>query len=120
MTRENDNDEVRSVVEAYVAACAAADSDALRAVFHADANMSGMLAGQRMTGGVAPFVDVVANNPPPGADYTSQISDIEVSGKVAIATLREQNYMGMSFTNYFQLLNVDGHWLIVAKLFQSS
>ena len=111
---------VSAVVEAYVAACSAADTEALQAVFHPDANMSGYLAGQLLTGTPAPFIDAVANNPAPGPDYQSQISDVQVSGNIATATLREQGYMGLAFTNHFQLLKSDGQWSIVAKLFESS
>lgn len=110
---------VQTVVEAYVSACAKADTDALARVFHLDANMSGYLAGQCMTGTVAPFIDAVANNPAPGPDYQSQIDNIEVSGNIATARLREQAYMGLNFLNHFQLIKADGHWLIVAKLFES-
>ncbi len=111
---------VQAVIEAYVAACTAADTDALREVFHPDANMSGYLAGQCLTGSPAPFFDAVANNPAPGEDYQSQISDIQVSGNIATATLSEQAYMGLAFTNHFQLLKSGGPWSIVAKLFESS
>ena len=116
----SDQEAVKAVIEAYVAACAAADTVALQAVFHPDANMSGYLAGQCLTGTPAPFIDAVSQNPAPGEEYHSQISDVRVSGSIATATLREQGYMGMSFTNYFQLLNSGGGWLIVAKLFESS
>ncbi len=110
---------VRAVIEAYVSACRKADTDALQSVFHPDANMCGYLAGQCMTGRVAPFIDAVASNPSPGPEYQSQIDNVEVSGNIATARLCEQAFMGLNFVNHFQLLNSGGQWLIVAKLFES-
>lgn len=115
-----ENQAVRAVIEAYVSACEKADTEALKSLFHADALMSGFLAGQRMVGPVEPFFQAVAANPAPGGDYQSQIENIQVSGGIGTATLREQGYMGMNFVNHFQLLDVDGEWLLVAKLFESS
>ena len=85
MTDQEAMASVQKVVDAYVSACAKADTEALASVFHPDANMCGYLAGQRMTGGIGPFIDAVANNPPPGAEYRSQIDNIEVSGNIALA-----------------------------------
>ena len=72
-----------------------------------------------MTGGVAPFIDAVANNPPPGPEYQSQVDKVEVSGNIATASLCEQAFLGLNFVNLFQLLNNGSQWLIVAKLFES-
>jgi hypothetical protein len=36
---------------------------------------------------------------------------------VATATLRELGYMGMNFTDFFHLAEVDGNWQIISKTF---
>jgi len=114
---------VRAVVQRYVDACRDGDANALRSVFHPQALLSGYLAGDRLLGDMEPFYAAVAGNPPPAVgegEYRAEISGIEVSGGIAVAILREQRYLGMDFVNHFQLLEVDGEWVIVAKLFQSS
>jgi hypothetical protein len=123
MTGTGEEIQVHNVVQAYVDACRTGDVTVLRTLFHPNAVMSGYLAGNRLVGSPDPFFEAVASAPSPasgGADYRSEISEVVVTGKLATATLREQGFLGMDFTNYFQLLEIDGEWKLVAKLFESS
>ena len=45
---------------------------------------------------------------------------VHIDGRIATAVLRETGYLGMDFVNHFQLLEADGQWHIVAKLFEST
>lgn len=114
---------VRAVIQSYVDACSRGDVLALRALFHPDAAMSGYLVDSLVTGSPESFFDAVAANPPPadsGLRYEAVIEGVNVSGRTATAVLREQGYLGLNFVNQFQLLDIDGQWHIVAKLFESS
>ena len=73
-----------------------------------------------MAGGVAPVLDTLANNPAPEVEYRSQIDNVEVSGNIDRASLREQTGMGLEFVNCFYLLEIDEQWAIVSKPFESS
>jgi len=114
---------VEAVIQSYVEACARGDVMALRALFHPSAILSGYLAGELVTGQPEPFFTAVANNPSPresGLRYETQIDRVYVDGRIATAELRETGYLGLDFVNHFQLLEIDGQWHIVAKLFESS
>lgn len=117
---ESLEDAVATAVGQYVEACRTCDITQLREVFHPNAQMIGYLGPDLLTGSPEPFFEAVAANPPPGANYESSIDNISVAGRVAQATLRERNYMGFDFTNYFQLLHSDGSWRIVSKCFEHS
>ncbi len=123
MTRAEPLAAVQAVVRSYVDACARGDVLALRALFHPTAILSGYLAGDLVTGSPEPFFDAVGANPAPvdsGLRYDARIDTVHIDGRIATAVLRETGYLGMDFVNHFQLLEVDGQWHIVAKLFEST
>ncbi|MDO8861953.1 nuclear transport factor 2 family protein [Haliea sp. E1-2-M8] len=113
---------VQVVIQSYVDACGRGDVLALRALFHPSAIMSGYLAGELVTGSPEPFFTAVGANPAPvasGLRYDARIDTVHMDGRIATAVLRETGYLGMDFVNHFQLLEIDGQWHIVAKLFES-
>lgn len=118
--RSDAENEVRAVIQEYIDACAVGDVTRLQAIFHPDALMSGYMLGDYLMGSPAPFFEIVEQQPAPadsGADYQAVIENIEVSGPVATATLREQGYLGMNFTDFFHLAHVHGKWQIISKTF---
>ena len=116
----NEVEAVTAAVQQYVDGCRTGNVEQLKALFHPDAQMIGQLQGNLMYGGPEPFFAAVVEQPSPaeaGNDYETVISDVSVAGPVAQATLREQGYMGLNFTNYFQLLYSEGSWRITSKSF---
>jgi hypothetical protein len=51
-----------------------------------------------------------------GEAYEKETTFVEMSGSVAIARMREL-YQGLIFTNYFTLIEIDGRWAIINKVF---
>jgi len=110
----------RATVQAYVDACRAGDAAALRGLFHPQALMSGHLQGQLLLGSPEPFFQAVEQAPAPAASgepYRFEIGEVSVAGEVASTTLREWDYLGMDFTDFFHLLRTDAGWRIIAKTF---
>jgi hypothetical protein len=110
---------VRAVIEEYVAACRVRSVDRLKMIFHPDALMSGFLGDQRLVGSTQPFYDALQHAPadPPGSRYDAEITSVDVTGRVACATLQEHGFLGLDFTDYFHLAQIDGQWKIVSKTF---
>jgi hypothetical protein len=78
--------------------------------------MSGYLGPNKLIGSLEPFLDHLdANEHSPG--YTSEIIEVSVTGRTAKARIVEDNLYGMNFVNDMHLINDDGVWLIVSKLF---
>jgi hypothetical protein len=122
MADSQKEEQVRAVLASYVEGCRLGDLDLLKKIFHPDAAMSGYLAGSLLVGGPEPFFQAVAGNPAPAASnapYEASIEAVQVSGKMATGVLRESGFLGMDFVDYFQLLEIDGSWKIVSKLFES-
>ncbi len=116
-------EKIKATVSSYVSACRKADTALLESVFAPNALMVGYMQGELLFGSIQPFVDAVAANPSPdaaGTSYQTTISDIRCAGDVGQATLIETGYMSLNFTNYFQLLKLDGKWQITTKSFHHS
>jgi hypothetical protein len=113
---------VEAVLDSYIDACRRGDVDLLKEIFHPDAAMNGYLAGSLLVGGPEPFFEAVAGNPSPaetGAAYSAVVENVAIDGHQATGIIREKGFLGMDFSNHFQLLQIDGSWKIVAKLFES-
>lgn len=107
---------VRSVIMEYVEGTAQQDPARVKGAFHPDAVMSGYIGGNKLVGSPQPFLDHLEAEAP-GAGYTAEIAQIDVTGLMATARLLEDDLFGLSFVTEFHLLKEDGAWRIVSKLF---
>ena len=112
-----DVEAVRTAVQAYVSACAAADADALREALHPAWTMYGIdaLAVDAGTGADA-YVEWVGDQQAPQG-YRATISQIDVAGDAAMATLLEASYYGIDYTIFFTLVRYEGIWRITSKTY---
>jgi len=108
---------VRAVIEDYVKGSREGDAVRLRSIFHPDAVMVGYLGGKLMSGSPEPFFAHVAQAGPAPEGYKAEIAAVEVDGRTATATLLESGFAGLDFVDRFHLLEEDGSWRIVSKLF---
>jgi hypothetical protein len=111
---------VRAAMQLYFDGTNEGDTAKVRSAFHPQAAMTGYLQGNLMAGSAAPFFDVVANVPAPvksGVPVVSEITRIDIAGPIAAVTVVEGPYLGLHFTEYFHLIEVDGRWQIVSKTF---
>lgn len=116
MNRTDDAVAVSKIVNEYVAGTTERDTGKLKAIFHPNAVMSGYLGPNKLIGSPQPFYDHLEANPH-GEGYSAEIVEVTVTGQTARARLIEDNLYGMSFVNDFHLINEDGSWTIVSKLF---
>jgi hypothetical protein len=124
VTNDRDADEVLAVMKRYTDAAYRGDADGLRACFHADAVMSGLLGDQLLMGSPEPFFTDIGGHPSmesAGAPYEPTVVSVDVLGRVASVRIDETGFFGaMSFANWFHLLKGDdGRWRIVSKAFMT-
>ena len=122
VTNDRDADEVLAVMRRYTDAAFRGDADGLRACFHPEAVMSGLLGEQLLAGSPEPFFADIAGHPSmesTGAPYEPTVVSVDVLGRVASVRIDETGFFGaMSFANWFHLLKGDdGAWRIVSKAF---
>ena len=89
----------------------------VRVAVSASAVMSGYLGPNKLIGSPEPFYAHLEANPHPDDQYSGEIVSVSVTGRTACARLVEDNLYGLSFVNDFHLINEDGSWSIVSKLF---
>lgn len=118
MAQTADQD-VRAVMENYIAASRTADASIARRLFHPRAIMTGLHAGGRIYFGTpADFfahLDRVATAPrkPYGP---ARVAQITIVGDIATGTVEESDFDGKRYTEMFQLIREDGRWLIISKI----
>ena len=123
VSESGDTTGVRDVMERYIDATYRADVEALRSLFHPEASMTGYLGGELIMGGPEPFFADIGGRPSmaeAGDPYRGEIVAMHASGHVASAVIEQSGFFGAGyFVDYFQLLAIDGKWLIVSKTFES-
>jgi non-specific serine/threonine protein kinase len=108
-------------VEHYIEGMRTHQVDRLQAGFHQVAVLSGYLGDEMIAAPIAALYDWVSANPAPaetGEAFTCSILAIELTGRVATATVRETSHDG-SVIDYFHLLKAEGRWWIVSKLWDA-
>lgn len=108
-----------TVVE-YVRAMTFADEEKLRELFDPRAAIVGNYQNGIEWLSLSDFIDQIksADVPPPSPDQEPdyEILGIDTVGETASVKVRD-TFAGANFTNYLSLLQIDGNWLIVNKLY---
>ncbi len=111
--------EVRAALEHYLAGHATGDGAHHKMVFHPDSRLYFNRDGKFSTRTSAEYI---AGSPgKPAADEAlrkRRIVSVDVTGDAAMAKI-ELDYPQTFFTDYFNLLKVDGKWMIVNKTFHA-
>ena len=111
--------EVRAALEHYLAGHATGDGAHHKMVFHPDSKLYFNRDGKFSSRTSAEYI---AGSPgKPAADEAlrkRRIVSVDVTGDAAMAKI-ELDYPQTFFTDYFNLLKVDGKWMIVNKTFHA-
>ncbi len=110
---------VREALGHYLAGHATGDGQHYKMVFHPDSKLYFNRNGQFSTRTAAEYIAGAAGKP--AADEAARkrrIVSVDVAGDAAQAKV-ELDYPTVFFTDYFNLLKVDGKWMIVNKTFSS-
>lgn len=111
------------VINKYAEGCHTGNIALLREAFHPQAMMYGSSGEQTIVmpiDGLYAFVE--ANEPPSktGEPHQCFISSIQYNGNAANVEMVQESGFGHDYTNYFQLIKVEGQWLIVSKTYNAT
>ncbi len=110
----------QSVLQAYMDGSRDLDRAKLATCFHPKAILTGYLKGAPVLGTPVIFLDDVTKIAAAGVrnhDYQARIENLNVQGSVASATIAMSGFAGMNFTDYMHLIEENGRWSIISKLF---
>lgn len=109
---------VRAPLEAYLRGHATGDAAQFRQAFHDDAEVWGVRGGAVIQWTDDEYISR-AGNGQAAADEAQRrrwIEAIDVTGDTGTAKI-VLDYPAVKFTDYMQLMRVDGRWLIINKMF---
>jgi hypothetical protein len=109
-------DEITGVVETYIAGGRSGSGDAMKPAFHADATIFGYVGPDLFGGHIQGLFDWNDENGP-APDLQCRITSVDVVGTAASVRLDTDNWTGHRFTDFFNLIKVDGEWQVVSKVF---
>lgn len=109
--------DVRAPLEAYLRGHATGLADAFRPAFHPDAQLWGIRNGTLIRMTSEEYISRASGSPPADeAERRRWIETIDVTGDTAVAKI-VLDYPAVRFTDYMQLMRIDGRWLIINKMF---
>jgi hypothetical protein len=113
-----DLEEVTRLINLYIEGAGKGNADKLNEAFHSSARWFGTMGGVDYDVDKAGFVALMVESPGDAGQMKATITDIQIDGTVAVATVKEEGFWGtLSFTNYFTLSVLDGRWQITNKTF---
>ena len=117
MELSKDENAIREVIEQYAEGMRTANVENLKRAFHEQSILCGYLGDDSMAAPIEGLYDWVASNPAP-ENYSCSIVKVEITNRVATASVRETDMHG-DVIDHFHLLKVDDRWWIVSKLWDS-
>ncbi len=109
-------DAIREVLEHYVGGARTGRGEAMKPAFHEDASIYGYVGPDLFGGSIQGLYDWNDANGP-AKDLELRITSIDIVGTAASVRLDMDNWTGHRFTDFFNLVKIDGVWKIVSKVF---
>lgn len=107
---------VRKTASLYADGLQTGNIETLKKAFHPQA----MMYGPNMIVPIQGLYDYVSASTAPtksGEPHKCFITKIDCIGNAASVEMLQESYQGVSYINYFQLLKLDGNWVIMSKSF---
>ena len=111
-----DYDAITQLIQHYIEGAKSGIGSAMKPTFHDDATIYGYVGKDLFAGPIQGLYDWNDAN---GAakELVARIVSMDVVGTVASVRLESDNWKGHQFTDFFNLLKVDGQWKVMNKVF---
>ena len=109
-------DAIAKVIQTYLDGAKTGRGDDMKPAFHTEVTIFGYVGDDLFAGPIQQLFDWNDQN---GAatELQARIASIDLVATVATVRLELENWTGRRFTDLFTLLNVDGRWMIMNKVF---
>ncbi len=121
MGNSSEESGIREAINYYGEGMRTGNVETLKEGFHQQAILCGYLGDEMIAAPIQGLYDWVASNPAPaetGAHFGCAILAIEVTGRVATATVQETSHEEVVI-DYFHLLKDEDRWWIVSKVWDA-
>jgi hypothetical protein len=109
-------DAITRTVQHYINGGRSGRGADMKPAFHPDATIFGYVGANLFAGPIQQLFDWNDQNGP-ATELQARIASIDIIGTVATVRLELDNWTGHRFTDLFTLLNVEGEWTIINKVF---
>lgn len=111
---------ITEVLNKYIEGCKQAKSSIMMSAFNQHATMYSVGADGKLAGGAIPILfEGIDKDFRPSPAAQAAIVRIEIVGTAASARIDANDMSGISFTDFFHLLKVEGKWTVVSKIFHT-
>jgi hypothetical protein len=107
------------VLNQYSEGGAKADSKIMKPAFNEQATMYGVQDGKLVGGAIENLYNTIDTAFRPSPEATAAIVRIDIVGTAASARVDTDNISGFRFTDFFNLLKVEGKWTVVSKIYHA-
>lgn len=98
-----------------------AKSSVMKPAFSEQATIFGVDGDSKLVGGAIQGLFDTIDNPPfrPSPEAQGVIVNIDIVGTAASARIDTNDISGFCFTDFFNLLKVEGEWKVVSKIYHT-
>ncbi|NVI82532.1 nuclear transport factor 2 family protein [Janthinobacterium sp. BJB401] len=119
-TYVQDYQAIVAVLNQYNAGGAQADSSIMRPAFSSEATIFGVDGDDQLTGGpIEGLFEIIDSAFRPSPQARAAIVRVDIVGTAASARVDTDDISGFCFTDFFNLLKVQGEWTIVSKIYHT-
>ena len=119
-TYVQDYQAIVAVLNQYNAGGAQADSSIMRPAFSSQASIFGVDGEDKLTGGpIEGLFEIIDSAFRPSPQAQAAIVRVDIVGTAASARVDTDDISGFRFTDFFNLLKVQGEWSIVSKIYHT-
>ena len=115
-TYVNEVDEITKVMQDYIEGARTGSGATMKASFDDTATICGYVDGDLFSGPIQDLYDWNDGNGP-ATEVECRFTRIDVVGTAASVRLDVDNWTGHRFTDFFNLVKIDGRWKILSKVF---
>lgn len=109
-------EDIVATIQHYVEGAIAGKGELMKPAFHEEATIYGYVGEGLFSGPIQNLYDWNDSNGP-ATNLQARIVEIDIVGTVASVRVESDNWTGYRFTDFFNLLKVDGQWKIMNKVF---
>lgn len=119
-TYVQDYNAIVAVLNQYNEGGKQAKSSVMKPAFNEQATIFGVDGDGKLTGGpIQGLFDTIDTAFRPSPEAKAAIARIDIVGTAASARIDTDDISGFRFTDFFNLLKVDGRWTVVSKIYHT-
>jgi len=115
-TNMHDYDAITELIQHYIDGAISGKGSDMKPAFHEDATIYGYVGADLFAGPIQGLYDWNDTNGP-AKEIVARIVSIDIVGSAASVRLETDNWTGHRFTDFFNVLKVDGQWKVMNKIF---